>query len=97
MTFTLRVSQRRGAPDAKGVRFLLPAAPGGGGLATNTEARDQRTVPLNIICPDVVKQAATVADHLHEPPTGVMITLVKPEVFGKVIDPFRQDCDLDFG
>src|SRR5487761_1312429 len=54
MTFTLRVSQRRGAPNAPGARFLSPAAPEGGELATYTEARDQRAVPLDIICPDVV-------------------------------------------
>src|SRR5487761_2051553 len=37
MTFTLRVSQRRGAPDARGVRFLLLASPEGGELTANTE------------------------------------------------------------
>ncbi len=97
MTFTLRVPQRRGAPNAPGARFLSPAAPERGELATNTEARDQRTVPLDIICPDVVKETTTVADHLHESPTGVMIALVEPKVFGEVIDPFRQDRDLNFG
>ena len=97
MTFTLRVSQRRGAPDTHRVRFLFPATPGRGDSAANTEARDQRTVPLNIICTDVIKQTTAVADHLHESPTGVMITLVKPKVLGKVIDPLCQDRDLDFG
>src|SRR6185437_923011 len=52
-------------------------------LATDAELGDQRAVTLDVVVPHVVEQPAPPTDQLHEPPPGVVITLVGLEVLGQ--------------
>ena len=65
-------------------------------LPANSECFDNRAITLDILLDQIVKQAATLTDHLQQTATGVMVLLVRFKMLGQVRDPFRQKCNLYF-
>ena len=45
----------------------------------------------------VIKQLATAGSHLEQPPAGVEVLAMRPQVLGQVIDASGEQGDLDFG
>src|SRR5688500_5440349 len=64
-------------------------------LMTKTQIVDQRAISLQIRLLEVVQQTAALADHHQQPATAVVILLVRAEVIGELVDPLRQQSDLD--
>ena len=44
--------------------------------------------------PEVLKQTGTLANELQQPAATGKIFLVRPHVFGQVVDPVREQCNL---
>ena len=44
----------------------------------------------------VIKQATTLADQTQQTTTRVMVFLVRTEVLGQLVDPGREQRDLNF-
>src|SRR5690348_13320176 len=94
----------RGAPrwcerhDRRTIGRLLcrpaPCRPTGP-LAAEAETGDQAAVALDVVAAHVVEQATAMADELHQPAASVMVTFVRPQVLGEVIDALREDRHLD--
>ena len=66
-------------------------------LLAQSEAFDQGAVPLCIASLHVIEQAPPPADHLEEPPPGMMVLGVGLEVLGQLGDALREKGDLDLG
>ena len=67
------------------------------GLLAQSEAFDQGAVPLRVASLHVIEQAPPPADHLEEPPPGVMVLGVGLEVLGQLGDALGEKGDLDLG
>jgi hypothetical protein len=61
------------------------------------ELGDNRPVPLDVGPLQIVQQAAPLADQLEQPAPRIVVMGVRFQMVGEVIDPFAEDCDLDFG
>src|SRR5687768_16529185 len=66
-------------------------------LSAKPELADDLPVPLDVVVLDIVEQATSTTDELHQAPTGVMVALVHLEMLGEVVDAFREDGDLHLG
>ena len=55
-------------------------------LTADTESLDDRSVTLNILLDQVIKQAATLTDHFQQSPAGVMVFFVGFEVICQIGD-----------
>src|SRR5438034_5702499 len=66
-------------------------------LAPQPEALDQRPVALYVLPPEVLEQAAALANHLEQATPGVMVLFVGPEVLGQLLDALGQQGDLNLG
>src|SRR5512145_322346 len=55
-------------------------------LATELELLDEHLVVLDVLVLQVIQQSATLADHLQEPTSRMVIVLVDLEVFGQTPD-----------
>jgi hypothetical protein len=60
------------------------------------ELGDDGSVALDIGPLQVVQQPAALADQLEQSTARIVVVGVRLEVVGEVIDPFAEDCDLDF-
>ena len=60
------------------------------------ELGDDGSVALDIGALQVVQQPAALADQLEQSTARIVVVGVRLEVVGEVIDPFAEDCDLDF-
>src|SRR5579871_358263 len=79
--------RRRGAPHCA-PRLVSTA---------DTQPFDQLLVPLLIGAVQVVENLSALRDELQQPASRVVVLDVALEVFGQVVDPLRQERDLDFG
>src|SRR5436190_1717191 len=68
----------------------------GRGSTPKTQTLDQRVVALVVPGLEVVEQTPTLADHLEQTATRMVILRVALEVLGEVGDAFAQDGDLNF-
>lgn len=66
-------------------------------LLTNAEASDGVEIALLIDLFQVVQQASTTANHRQQASTGRIILRIAPHVLGQVVNPDRQNRDLNFG
>src|SRR5690606_12303673 len=57
---------------------------------------DDLLVPRVILALHIVKQLATLAHHLEQPTTRVVVLLMGLEVIGQRVDALCEDRDLDF-
>jgi len=53
------------------------------------------TIPVEIIDPEILQMTPTLADHLEETPAGMMVLLVRLQMFGQVVDTPAQERDLN--
>src|SRR5258708_16465382 len=60
-----------------------------------TKLLDELPVRIDFRALHVVQEPAALADHLEQPLTGVVILFMSAEVFGQVVDSFREDRDLN--
>ena len=72
------------------------AAEDGPGLLSQSQAADEIVVPVDVAPLQVIEQAATLAHQLEQPPTRVIVFLVRLEVVRQFVNPLRQQRDLHF-
>lgn len=65
------------------------------GLLTDAQSLNDGLITLGIVIFQVIKQAATLADHHEKASTGSVVLFVRSEVVGKLDDPFAKNSDLD--
>src|SRR6185369_284978 len=65
-------------------------------LSADAELLDQILVAFLVGAPQVVEQRATLADHLEQATTGMVVLDVRLEMVGQVVDALRQDRYLHF-
>ncbi len=63
-------------------------------LLTKTELGDQGTIARNITALEIIKHAATLADHLQKATARGVILRVGLEVLGEVVDTLCEQCNL---
>ena len=66
------------------------------GLSPDTQLVDQPFVARKIARMQVIKQPTTLADQSQQTTARVMILLVRREVLGQLVDPGREQRDLNF-
>ena len=64
-------------------------------LSPNTQLFDQPFVAREVARMQVIKQPATLADQTQQSTARMMIFLVYAEVLGQLVDPGREQRDLD--
>ena len=65
------------------------------GLLADAQSLNDGLITLGIVILQVIKQAATLADHHKKSPTGSVVFFVRSEVVGKLADPLAKNSDLD--
>ena len=76
-------------PDAKQGR--QSADPRGSVLPAETQFRDQRPVPLDVVALEVAQQPTALTDKHQETSTAVMILLVDLQVLREMVDAPREE------
>jgi hypothetical protein len=64
-------------------------------LLTQSKLLDDLTIPIQIIDPQVFQMSPTLANHLQETPAGMLILLVRLQMFGQVVDASAQERYLN--
>ena len=65
-------------------------------LLAEAKSLNNRLVALGIVCLEVVKQTATLADEHEKTAARAMVFLVRFEVIRQLTNSFAQQSDLDF-
>ena len=66
-------------------------------LLTNAEPADRIEIALLVNLLEIVQQTPATTDHRQKTSTSRVIFGIASHVLGQVINPGRQNCDLDFG
>ena len=66
-------------------------------LLAEAELGDERQITVTVLLAEIVEQRTTLVDHHQQAAAGVVVLGVPLEVLGQVLDPLRQDRDLDLG
>lgn len=69
----------------------------GNGLATETQALEERLVAFTGCALEVIQQLAAAGDHLQKATAGAVVLAVLGQMHSQFIDTPSQDCDLDIG
>jgi hypothetical protein len=64
-------------------------------LLPQAELIDDLAVPVEIIDPKIFQMSTTLPDHLEKAPPGMMVLLVRLQMFGQVVDASAQERDLN--
>ena len=64
-------------------------------LAPEAELLDQRAVALEILALEIVQQATAPSNELEQAAPRIVILRVGPQVLGELVDPSREERDLD--
>lgn len=64
-------------------------------LVTEPEIRDQAAVPFEVRLLEILQESTTASDHLEQAATTVVVVLVGVEMPPEVVDPLREQSDLD--
>ena len=67
------------------------------GLLAEIQLLQQLVVLRQVMPFEVVEELAASAGHLKETPAAVEVLAMRAQVVGQVIDPGREQRDLDFG
>jgi hypothetical protein len=73
---------------------VLVTAAAGVLLVPQTEVRDQLTIALEVIPPEILQQTPAPPHHLQEAAAAVVILLVLVEVAPELVDALREERDL---
>jgi hypothetical protein len=65
-------------------------------LLTNSEPRDNVEITLRVYLAQVIQQPSPTADHRQQATPRGVVLFVLPHVLGQVVNPCRQDGDLNF-
>jgi hypothetical protein len=75
--------------------LLLSGVSDAGRSTAKAELRDERSVPLDVVAPEVIEQA-TPTTHEHEQPTArVMVLAMDLQVVREVVDPIGEERHLN--
>lgn len=66
-------------------------------LAAQAERFDQGAIAREIFTLEVIKQTPTLADHLEQAATRVMIFVMNFKMLGQVQDALTEQCNLNLG
>ena len=66
-------------------------------LLSDVQLLDDRTVAFNVNLLEVAQQVSSVADHLGQAATAVVVVMVVLEVLGQIVDAVGQNGDLNLG
>lgn len=66
-------------------------------VVANTELLDECAVLFDVALLDVLQEAATLTNELHQATTGVIVLLVGLQMLGKIANALGEDSDLDLG
>jgi hypothetical protein len=66
-------------------------------LLTKAELREDIGILVQFVLLEIIEKLTTAARHLEQATAGVEILAVGAEMLGQVIDPGREECDLNFG
>src|SRR4051794_10970582 len=83
------------APDATRPRSV-PGVLGVRRLAAESESSDDDTVARAVLLHEICEKAAALADELEEAATRMVVLGEALEMPGQLLDPLRQERDLDF-
>ncbi len=64
-------------------------------VVANTELLDECAVLFDVALLDVLQEAATLTNELHQATTRMVVLCVGPEVLGEVADALAENCNLD--
>jgi hypothetical protein len=64
-------------------------------LSPEAQLLDQGSVALEIVLLEIVEEPAPPADELEQAPTRVVVLRVGAQVLRQVVDPAREERDLD--
>ena len=84
-------SAKARAPECCGQRGSIMHS-----LSPNTQLFDQPFVAREIARVQVIKQPTTLADQAQQTAARMMVLLVGREVLGQLVDPGREQRDLNF-
>src|SRR5262249_19098550 len=65
-------------------------------LPAQAQLLDEGAVAPDVLAVQVLQQPTATADQEQQAPAAVVVVLVQLEVLGEIVDPPRQQCDLDF-
>jgi hypothetical protein len=65
-------------------------------LSPNTQLFDQPFIAREIARMQVIKQPTTLADQTQQSTARMMVFLVRREMLGQLVDPGREQRDLNF-
>ena len=63
-------------------------------LSAETEFRDQRPIPLDVVAPEVIQQTTALTDEHQQTSTAVMILLMDLQVLREMVDAPREERNL---
>jgi len=93
-----RRRRRFEATAARGSLKLPPASPGFFfDLAAQSQFLDQAPVALQVSLLQIVEEPSAAADELEQSASGVMILPVRAQMLGQLLDPAREQGDLNLG
>ena len=66
-------------------------------LMTQFELLGNGLVAADVLALEILEQAAALADHHQQSAAGAVVFLVSLQMFGQMIDPLREQRDLNIG
>jgi hypothetical protein len=66
-------------------------------LSANAQLGDERSIPLDVVAPEVVEHPTPPTDEHQQTSLTVKVLLVDLHVFGQMADTLRQQRNLHFG
>jgi hypothetical protein len=66
-------------------------------LPTNTETADDLSIAVDVFLDQIIEQSSSFPNQFQQTTPGVMILLMGLEMFREVLDPFRDNGNLDLG
>src|SRR5580765_3575285 len=66
-------------------------------LAADAQLRDDRSVPLDVLTPEVVEHPTSPSDERQQAALAVKVLLVDLHVLGQMANTLREQRDLHFG
>src|SRR4029077_1034790 len=64
------------------------------GLPAQPQFLDQCPISLQVVLLEIGEKTAAATHELEQPTPGVVVLRMRTEVFGQVVDPLREQCDL---